>query len=104
MAAALKQPDRRPCAESFSRVGLHLKPPMRELSRLQSVMAALSKYLFPLVYNIMILNFMLSVLIQAFEAVRRAVKSEVAKVCARSWLFVVRVLASVYRGLRELAR
>lgn len=67
-------------AESFGRVGLHLKPPMRELTPLQGTMAALCKYLFPLVYNIMALNFMISVLIQAFEAVRQAVKAQLAQV------------------------
>lgn len=54
---------------------------MLEVSKLGAAQAALLKFVFPLVYNIMVINFVISVLIQAFDAVRAVTKQQMTEVC-----------------------
>jgi hypothetical protein len=70
-------------AESFGEVGKDLSPPGAEVGGLQATTAAILQYLYPLVYNIMVINFVISVLIQAFDAVRLACKEEMSEVRAQ---------------------
>lgn len=68
-------------AESFGRVGTQLNPPMLEVSKLGGLQATVLKFVFPFVYNIMVINFVISVLIAAFNAVREVTKQEMQEVC-----------------------